>query len=118
MENNKLSRCAILEIVVVKMAYPCEPQLSDSFWKNLVKITFLTKGKSVNFLGWPFWYHLWNNFGQNWLKNGIPSNKLGYSRPKIRVCQFVSLDCLVVSLDNNKPLLGKTGLKMAFPVKN
>ena len=28
--GSKLSRCAILEIVVVKMAYLCEPQLSDS----------------------------------------------------------------------------------------
>ena len=34
-----LSRCAILEIVVVKMAYPCEPQLTDSitrFYKQFL----------------------------------------------------------------------------------
>ena len=38
--KNKLSRCAILEIVVVKMAYPCEPQLSDSitrFYKQFLE---------------------------------------------------------------------------------
>ena len=58
----KLSRCAILEIVVIKMAYPCEPQLFGSitrFYKQFleklgVKFTSLLKngfiGNSVNFL--------------------------------------------------------------------
>ena len=48
------------------------------------------------------------------MKNGFPSDKLGYPRPRIRVCQFFSWSLLVASKGTTISILGKTGLKNQF----
>ena len=45
---------------------------------------------------------------KNWFENGLPSEKLVYPRPRIRMCQFFSWSLLVASKGTSISILGKT----------